>query len=36
MIEPPKKATVSASAGPCEWAAVVVRTLARVAVFMPM
>jgi hypothetical protein len=36
MMEPPKKATVRASAGPLVWAAVVVRTLARVAVFMPM
>ena len=36
MIEPPKNATVSASAAPCVCAAVVVRTLARVAVLMPM
>ncbi len=36
MIEPPKKATVSASAAPLVCAAVVVRTLARVAVLMPI
>ena len=36
MIEPPKNATVSASAALRVCAAVVVRTFARVAVLMPM
>jgi hypothetical protein len=36
MMEPPKKATVSASAAPLVWAAVVVREFAWVAVYMPM
>jgi hypothetical protein len=35
MTEPPKKATERAAAAPCVCAAVVVRTLARVAVYMP-
>ena len=35
MIEPPKKATESAAAAPSACAAVVVRTLALVAVYMP-
>ena len=35
MIDPPKKATDSAAAGPSVCAAVVVRTLALVAVYMP-
>ena len=36
MMEPPKKATDSAAAGPSVCAAVVVRTLALVAVYMPI
>ena len=36
MMEPPKKATESACAAPLLWAAVVVRTLALVAVYMPI
>ena len=36
MMEPPKKATDSAAAGPWLWAAAVVRTLALVAVYMPI
>ncbi len=36
MMEPPKKATDSAAAAPSVWAAVVVRTLALVAVYMPI
>ena len=36
IIEPPKNATLSASAAPLSLAAVVVLTLARVAVFMPI
>ncbi len=36
MIEPPKKATESAAGAPSVWAAVVVRTLALVAVYMPI
>ncbi len=35
-MEPPKKATVNASGAPLSWAAVVVRTFAWVAVYMPM
>ena len=36
MMEPPKNATESAAGAPCVCAAVVVRTLALVAVYMPI
>ena len=36
MIEPPKKATFSASAAPLLLAATAVRTFALVAVYMPI
>ena len=36
IMEPPKKATFNAAPGPLSLAAVVVRTLALVAVCMPM
>ena len=36
MMEPPKNATDSAAGAPCVCAAVVVRTLALVAVYMPI
>lgn len=35
MTEPPKNATLRAAAAPCSLAAMVVRTLALVAVYMP-